>query len=252
MVEQLRWYDSVWLNAWFAARQVVARVAPARLPEFVASFAPLRTDPAFSVRKLPGLLDADEIAAIRDLVRSVPREVLEMHELQRFGRLIVHDYPPLTALQQTLIDRVSQWAGEEVEPSYNFLCLYSQLGVCEPHMDAPSAKWTLDVCLDQSGPWPIQLSQIVPWPDEPLALDDDWQQWIKANPGLHFESQVLEPGDAVLFSGSSQWHYRDPLPPGKGRRFCDLLFFHFIPKGCAEIVRPANCCLLYTSPSPRD
>ena len=48
------------------------------------------------------------------------------------------------------------------------------------------------------------------------------------------------PGDAILFSGSSQWHYRDALPQGKAKGFCDLLFLHYIPKGTASIVRPAN------------
>jgi hypothetical protein len=248
MNPEMRWYDSIWLNGWFAAREIVARHAPAKLPEFVASFEPLRTDPGFVVRKLRGLFDADELEHIRKLIKTVPREDMEMHELQRFGRLVVHDYPAFTTLQETLTDKVSDWAGEEVEPSYNFLCLYSKMGVCEPHMDAPSAKWTLDVCIDQSDIWPIHFSEIVPWPEQPQALDDDWQNWIKNNPDLHFEPQLLEPGDAVLFSGSSQWHYRDPLPPGPGRGLCYLLFFHFIPKGCGEIIKPANWARLFDVP----
>ena len=34
-------------------------------------------------------------------------------------------------------------------PAYNFLSLYTQLDICEPHMDAPKAKWTLNVCIEQ-------------------------------------------------------------------------------------------------------
>ena len=163
---------------------------------------------------------------------------LELHEARRFGRFIVHDLPEFTRLQHQLTELVSQAAGEAVEPSYSFLSLYTKMGVCEPHLDAPSAKWTLDICIDQSEPWPIHLSQIIPWPEAFADLEDDWQASIKADPQLNFSTEVLMPGDAILFSGSSQWHYRDPLPQGEGKRFCDLLFLHYIPKGAGEIVRP--------------
>jgi hypothetical protein len=63
-------------------------------------------------------------------------------------------------MQRELVARVSDLVGEEVEPSYNFLSLYTRMGIFEPHLDAPSAKWTLDICIDQSEPWPIYFSQI--------------------------------------------------------------------------------------------
>ena len=31
-------------------------------------------------------------------------------------------------------------------------------------MDAPDAKWTLDLCNEQSDAWPIHFSRIMPWP----------------------------------------------------------------------------------------
>jgi hypothetical protein len=241
-------YDSVWMNGWFAARDILARHAPAKLPEFVACIEALRTDPGFALRKFPGLFGADELEHVRKLVREIPREAMEVYELQRFGRLLVYNYPAFTALQESLTEKVSDWVGEEVETSYNFLSLYSKMGVCEPHMDSPIAKWTLDVCIDQSEVWPIHFSQIVPWPERPMTMPGDWQDAIKNNPALHFAPQLLEPGDAVLFSGSSQWHYRDPMPSGSGRALCYLLFFHFIPKGYGEIVRPANWARLFDVP----
>lgn len=233
------WYDSVWLGKYLAAKEIVSRVAPERLEEFIGSFSALRTDPTFSVRKVP-LLDEATLAAVRKTVRTLSPGLLELHEIERFGRFIVHDLPVFTELQHELTDRVSAWAGEPVEPSYNFLSLYTKAGICEPHLDAPSAKWTLDICLDQSEPWPIHLSQIVPWPEERRESREDWQAAIKDDPRLRFSSQVLTPGDAILFSGSSQWHYRDALPPGPGKRFCDLLFLHYIPEGTASIVRPGS------------
>lgn len=248
MNDNPKWYDSVWLSAYYAAKDVVARVAPARLEEFVRSFDVLRTSPDFSARHLPQVIDLPLLGHIRDVIRAIPRDKYEMHEMKSFGRFIVHDYPEITALQATLVDKVSEWAGEAVEPSYNFLSLYTRLGVCEPHLDSPSAKWTLDICVDQSEPWPIQFSQIVPWPEQRPRLADDWRDEIKANGSLQFRSLELNPGDAILFSGSSQWHYRNPLPRDGVKRFCDLLFLHFIPRGARRIVTPANWPVLFDIP----
>src|SRR5882672_7817793 len=121
-----------------------------------------------------------------------------MHEIKRFGRLIVHDHPTFAELHRNLVAKVSALVGEAVEPSYNFLCLYTRLGICEPHLDAPSAKWTLDVCIDQSEPWPIYFSQIVPWPEARVDMGGDWQSTIKHSPELAFQPKVLTPGNGVV------------------------------------------------------
>src|SRR5206468_530714 len=117
---------------------------------------------------------------------------------------------------------------------------YGNLGVCPPHMDSPEAKWTLDLCVGQSTPWPIYFSQVCPWPESASDTwrDGDWEEQIKRSPSLRFTSYTLEPGQAVVFSGSSQWHYRDAIPAGRGRKFAELLFFHFVPKGSAALLRP--------------
>jgi hypothetical protein len=235
------WYDAVWLAKYIEAKAIVARVAPSRLDEFVRAFEVLRPPAGYTGQRfVPGFFSPELIAHIRETIRQIPMDRLEMHEIKRFGRFVVHDWPEFTALQETLVERVSELAGEPVEPSYNFLSLYTKMGVCQPHLDAPSAKWTLDICIDQSEPWPISFSQIVPWPetlDELRAISFDT---IKADPGLRFREEVLMPGDAILFTGTNQWHYRDALPPGPGKRFCELLFFHFFPRGAKELVYPSN------------
>ena len=240
MSDKLKLYDGHWLKAYWAAKDVIARVSPGTLEAFVESFAVLRTDPIFTPKNLTQAFDPAALAGVKETIRSIPKEKFEMHELERFGRFVVHNYPAFTDLHQTLVDSVSEWAGEEVEPSYNFLSMYTKRGICEPHLDNPTAKWTLDVCIDQSEPWPIYFSQILPWPEERVQLGDDWRAELKSIPNLAYEAQVLMPGDAVLFSGSSQWHYRDSFPATAGKRFCDLLFFHFFPKGAANILKPKN------------
>jgi len=242
------WYDSVWLNAYYTATDVVARVAPSRLDDFIRSFDILRTNSGFATRHLPNVLSSEMLEHVRGVIQTVPKDKLELHEMQAFGRFVVHDIPEFSALQGSLVDQVSEWAGEPLEPSYNFLSLYTRMGVCNPHLDSPSAKWTIDLCIDQSDPWPIHVSQVVPWPDKSAPMGENWSTSIKEDSSLKFTPKILNPGDAILFSGSSQWHYRDALPRDGAKRHCDLLFMHFIPRGSAELVRPKNWASLFDIP----
>lgn len=239
------WYDAPWLFEFFKARDIIGRVAPHKLRDFVGSFEVFRVPADFRPRFVPAFLSQDQLQRIREEIRSIPMEHMNLREMKDFGRFIVHDWPLFTALQAELVDRVSELAGEALEPSYNFLSLYTNLGVCAPHMDAPSAKWTLDMCVSQSEPWRISFSQVVPWPATLAELENFDPDALRADPRVHFEPQLLMEGDAVVFSGTNQWHYRDALPKGPGRRFCDLLFFHYIPRGTRELVQPQNWAHLF-------
>jgi hypothetical protein len=188
---------------------------------------------------------------IRQAIRGLQMTQLELHEVHRFGRFIVHDHPLITELQQSIIGLVSEAAGEQVEPGYNFLSLYTKSGVCPVHMDSPEAKWTLDLCVRQDAPWPIHLSQVVDWPEPSQYSGDDWETLIKHSPGHRFSSYSLEPGNAILFSGSSQWHYRDPHPGGEDQS-CDLVFFHFVPEGMRSTIDPTNWPRLFGIPELAD
>lgn len=232
------WYDSVWLEDFETAKSYIAAQAPERLDEFVQAFAPLTTRTDFQVQHLKGVLSPDLLNQIKQAIRALKPTDLERHEMRTFGRWVVHNNPILTELQSAITDLVAKHADEELEPSYNFLSLYTKLGRCPIHLDAPSAKWTLDICVDQSDIWPIHFSQIVSWPNEEDYAGEDWEERIKSDPRNIFQSFRLEPGEAILFSGSSQWHYRDPLASSSPKPFCHLLFFHFIPKGTRDLVKP--------------
>ena len=248
MQSALSWYDSIWLEDYFAARAKVRATRPDREADFVAAFDPLRTDPAFRAKIVRGFADAAFLAEVRDTIASLPKDRLEFHEARRFGRFVVHDEPVFVRMQAALVERMSELVGEEVEASYNFLSMYTRMGVCGMHLDAPSAKWTLDICIDQSEPWPIHFSRTVDWPERPEDLADDWEARLKADPALEFRSALLMPGDAVVFSGSSQWHYRDPIPQVATGAFCTLLFFHFIPEGAGHLVDPHRWAEFFDMP----
>jgi hypothetical protein len=244
------WYDSRWLTEYARAKDILRRVRPQLLGAFVDAFRVLRTSPDFEVRRLDRVFDDDTMAEIRRVVQSLRPTDLELHEARMFGRFVVHDHPYFTALQHRTTGVVSDAVGEPVEVAYNFLSLYGGLGVCPPHMDSPEAKWTLDLCVRQSAPWPIHFSQVCAWPEDEREgwPTEDWEEHIKRSPSLRFTACTLEPGQAVVFSGSSQWHYRDAIGADAGGSFAELLFFHFAPKGAAELLHPENWPRLFAAP----
>ncbi|MEO5739413.1 MAG: hypothetical protein ABIS29_02330 [Vicinamibacterales bacterium] len=243
------WYDSYWLAEYVRCRTIIEEMKPAALPEFVEALKVFQTRPDFQVKMLDRACGEEELQEIRRQVARVQPTDLELHEARMFGRFVLHNHPYFTELQQRIVPLMSDVIGEDVEVSYNFLSLYGGLGVCPPHLDAPVAKWTLDLCLNQSGPWPIYISQVQSWPMTGARWPDTgWEDAIKQSPALQFTPYTLQPGEAAVFSGSSQWHYRDAIPETGARQFCDLLFFHFIPRGTRELVKPQNWARLFGIP----
>ena len=232
------WYDSAWLACFVRAKAFIASRHPSEVAGFVEAMQPLRTDPAFHTKHLGSLLEGELLGRIRKVIAALNPADLELHEIKSFGRWVVHDHPILAELQDAMTRIVSDVVGEPVASSYNFLSLYTRLGKCPVHMDAPFAKWTLDICIDQSDPWPIHFSQVMPWPEEANLPGESWESQILGDASNRFESFTLEPGEAVVFSGSSQWHYRDSLPSAKQNAFCHLMFFHFVPAGVAAYIDP--------------
>lgn len=244
------WYDSVWLSAFERAQELIQSLRPGFMGEFVGAFEPFRTRPEFEVKHFESVFDEATLGEIRRVTASLVPTQLELHEARAFKRFVVHNHPLFNELQQRVVDWVSEAAGEEVEPSYNFLSLYGPGGVCPVHLDSPQAKWTLDLCINQSEPWPIHFSRVQPWPrpENGRWLRQGWEEDVKGDKSNGFRSMTMRPGEALLFSGPSQWHYRDEMPGNGGNRSCDLLFFHFIPRGLAQLADPANWARLFAMP----
>jgi len=248
------WYDSTWLDQYSTAHAIVRRVRPQALPAFEQAFEVLQTRKDFQVDLIEHVFDDDTLDEIRRVVRTLKPSDLEIHEATSFKRFVVHDHPYFTELQRQIVPLVSAAAGEPVEVSYNFLSLYSAMGVCPVHLDSPQAKWTLDFCIDQSVEWPIYFSQPHSWSEieDQSWTDENWAEVVKQSPAIRFRSCTLQPGQAILFSGSSQWHYRDPMPTTDRNARCDLLFFHFVPQGSGELLKPQNWARLFGIPELAD
>jgi hypothetical protein len=238
----------VWLTDYDRAKSIIQKVKPSALASFVDAFRILHTRPDFEVRLLESPFGGDTLEEIRAQVASIRPLDLELHEARSFGRFVVHDHPFFAELQRHVIPLVSEVVGELVEPSYNFLSLYTAMGVCPVHMDAPKAKWTFDLCIDQSVSWPIYFSQVCPWPhpESDAWYDENWEETLKRS--LCFTPYSLQPGQALVFSGSSQWHYRDALSVSGRDQYCNLLFLHFLPSGTTELVQPKNWAKMFNIP----
>jgi hypothetical protein len=126
-VRAFPWYDAVWLRKYVAAKKVIERVRPDMVGEFTYAFARLRTRPDFVVTKIEHVFDNEVIDQIQETIKTLPAEAYENHEIERFGRRVIHDHPFFTELQKAIQPRVCELAGEPVEASYNFLSLYSRI-----------------------------------------------------------------------------------------------------------------------------
>ncbi len=242
------WYDGYWLEYFVRAKAFIEANQPQRLAEFLAALAPLRTPLSFEPKHLKNAVSAETLTQLREVIRTLKPTQLELHEIKTFGRWVVHDHPIMNELQANMTSLAEEASGEALESSYNFLSMYTKLGRCPVHMDAPWAKWTLDICIDQSEKWPIHFSKIVPWPENLEFEDADWDQRIRNDASNEFASHVMEPGDAIIFSGSSQWHFRDPIATNNSNNFCHLIFFHFIPQGMQRWMHPADWESLFDVP----
>ena len=241
------WYDSIWLSDYVRAKRLIETDYSDKYLEFVDAFEPLRTRSNFETMTIENIFDDKTFTQIEDSIATLSTAELEREELLKFGRLVVHDNAYFTQLHHQITPLVSELVGESVEPSYNFLSLYNNLGICRVHMDAPYAKYTLDLCIDRSHPWPIYFSQVRDWPED-FDHRSNWEQSIETDPKNIFTAHNLSPRQAAIFSGSSQWHYRKRIPQQTDNNFHHLLFFHFMPKGMAKMIDPRNWATLFNLP----
>jgi hypothetical protein len=124
-------------------------------------------------------------------------------DANRFNRWYWHDLPLLVELHngREFVNMASKFFGEDVKPSYSFLSMYGKDGVCPPHTDRRQCRYTIDICLSQDKPWPINIKG---------------------------KEITLQEGEAVAYSGTTHHHYRRPMNE-YGGTFCNLAFFHFVP-----------------------
>lgn len=120
-----------------------------------------------------------------------------------FFRRGVHNPGMFKALHnsRTMAQKVVGIFPEKVKPSYVYVSMYEDpRSICPLHTDRPQCKYTIDLCISQGEPWEIFVNDV---------------------------AYLLNPGDALCYSGTDHPHYRNKIKEGN---FCNLAFFHFVPE----------------------
>jgi hypothetical protein len=191
--------------------------------------APNRTTDAVTVARQ--LFDPITHEALKAFIRDrVPMMSVGVDD-KDFVRRYAHNVPYFVNIHRQLTEFASEQFGEPLKPSYSFLSMYDDNGICPLHIDRPQCYRTIDYLIqqDQAEPWPIRIGE---------AMTDEQRQALDESGAGHPQTEeeiaeriaaetwtevLLEPNDAVLYSGTHQWHYR----PERLRGRADLVFFHF-------------------------
>lgn len=153
---------------------------------------------------------------------------------EMFSRFMAQNVGIFQHIHNQLVDFVSEQFKERVKPSYSFLSMYDNNGICPLHIDREQCLYTVDYLIrqDDPKPWPIYIGQ--PISDEErqkicdagAAQPEHKRDIAQLKASQTFTKVELQPNDAVLYSGTHQWHYRDCINFGTA----DLAFFHFVPE----------------------
>lgn len=149
----------------------------------------------------------------------------------KFNRRYANDIPFFVNIHHQLTGYASDLFGEKVKPSYSFLSLYEKEGRCPLHIDRPQCRYTIDYLVrqEQTNPWPICIGPQMTDKDlETIEVkhpenDDEFHNVVSS---VDWTTAMLNPNDAVCYSGTHAWHYRPEPSSGK----IDLVFFHFVPE----------------------
>lgn len=238
-LDQFDWYDSVLRNRIRFASRFLAIVRPDQVGRFVAEMDRLRTDPGFTARKFPRFLEQDRFEQLRrDAAPYLKAPDREDKVAEPFGLGKFINMAPFNDLLFGLTDWVGQQVGEPVSPRFTQLTTYQGKLDLPLHLDSPDSKWVLGICLDHNFDWPIAVSKVVDWPDS-ASRGHGFDAAIKADPSLEFREFLLEPNEAVLFSASGQWHYRNRIAANPSGYY-HMLHLQYVPEGCNVLVEPGR------------
>jgi len=146
---------------------------------------------------LKSILLQENLDALQEYVNKVHSKSSMLIWDDLFMRFAIHETPYLKQLHLQLTPLVEKALNRKLHPTYCFLSLYGEEGICPPHRDQSNCQWTLDLCIKQDRPWNLFVEDSV---------------------------FVMQENEALVYSGTDQIHWREKIHP-KGH--CYLVFFHF-------------------------
>lgn len=102
-----------------------------------------------------------------------------------------------------ILPKVVEVAGESLLPTYALGRFYANKGYLKKHKDRPACEVSLTVNLYQ---------------------DKQWGIWIEDKNNKEGKEFILNPGDALLYSGHDLFHWRNSY---SGNEYCQV-FFHYV------------------------
>lgn len=125
-------------------------------------------------------------------------------------RRSINNFPIIQLIHQATEQLVNQIVDEPIKTSYSFTAEY-EAGSCLPrHIDRPQCRFNISLMLDAS-------------PDDADLCT--WPLFIERSSTI---SEVkLRAGDAVLYSGTKDPHWRDMMPTNI--RSVTGTFMHYVP-----------------------
>ncbi len=167
-------------------------------------------------RILRDVLPPDLLRAFQIYVREIAQTPLMIRE-EWAGRVARHNDPFAVEIHRRLTPLVEEHLKRPVKRSYAYLASYQDGARVTKHVDREQCRYTLDLCIEDSGgrasPERGSNRGGAPRPLPP------WPLYVEGRPA-HLRS-----GDAVLYFGCEQPHYRFRKPAGK---VANLVFLHFV------------------------
>ena len=134
----------------------------------------------------------------RDFCDKNPNETQPDNQVKRAPAYYNHS--AFVELLSSKTAKVSKLIGERVLPSYCYARVYTEKCVLEKHTDRPAWEISVTACVKKYDDWPIVVE------------------------GTSFE---LEEGDAILYAGCDQEHWRPGVYKGEGMA---QVFLHYVNK----------------------
>lgn len=130
-----------------------------------------------------------------------------------------HFWKPMLYFLWGLTPIVSQLAGRDLLPTYDFLRLYRAGDVCRVHSDRLSCEHSLSLTLGYSDdkPWALEFGRNRVEPS--ARVEEDFDE--------DFSSVAMAVGDAVLYQGV---HYRHGRTTPNPNRWSAHLFLHWVDR----------------------
>ena len=117
-----------------------------------------------------------------------------------YNALRWYDDTVMNSILEVKIDLLEKQIDLKLVPTYSYWRYYTEGSILEKHYDRPACEVSVTACIKKEGNWPIIVSE---------------------------EEFELEEGEAVLYGGCNEEHYR----PGKfaGKQMAQV-FLHYVDK----------------------